>query len=77
MSAKPVDDITAMIEDADSDMDDCVLMSGLQAALAAVEERKAVKVEQVEQHEVGTGVASSNTKRKDTRTDRKRRELNV
>ena len=89
MSAEPVDDITAMFEDADSDMDDCVLMSGLQGALAAVEEQKAVKVEQVEeqaepdeieQHEEGTGAASSDTKRKDTRVrgpGRKRQALTV
>ena len=46
---KPADDLTA--KDADSDMDDCVLMGGLQEALAAVEEQKAVKVEQVEEAE--------------------------
>ena len=70
----------------DSDVDDCILMSGLQEALAAKAEQ-AVKVEQVEeqaepeeieQAEEGTGAASSN-KRKDTRVrpGRKRRELNV
>ena len=44
-----IEDVIETAKDADSDMDDCVLMSGLQGALAAVEEQKAVKVEQVEE----------------------------
>ena len=91
----------------DSDVDDCILMSGLQEALATKAEQ-AVKVEEkdeqadpneaeeagkvgepeesdepvpeeIEQAEEGTGAASSNAKpkRKDVRTGRKRRELNV
>ena len=69
----------------EEEIDDCVLLSYLQGASAAT----AVKVEEIEQDgnqvdepeaieqtEEGTGAASS-SKRKDTRTGRKRRELNV